>query len=308
MERTFIDLFSGVGGMRCGFERAGNRCVFSSEIDTYAADTYEANYGERPAGDITKINEDDIPDHDILVGGFPCQAFSSAGDQKGFGDVRGTLFFDIVRILKAKRPKAFLLENVKNLRSHDDGRTFSTIMRTLSGLGYHVHGKVVNASPWVPQRRERIFLVGFSKPTIFRFPEKEGQRKLREILEPDVDPKFTLSDKMWNCLLSHAEKQKAKGNGFHYVLANLDKPTRTLLSRSGGAGDILVPQEGKPRMLTPRECARLQGFPETFKIVHPNKCYKQFGNSVVVPVIEELAKCIDKALDGGFDEPLIWGE
>lgn len=306
----FIDLFAGIGGMRLAFDRAGGRCVFSSEIDKYAADTYEANHGDRPSGDITKIHETDIPEHDILVGGFPCQAFSSAGNQKGFNEARGTLFFDIVRILKEKKPKAFLLENVKHLKSHDNGRTFSIIMKNLRDeLGYYVYSDILDPSAWVPQRRERIYLIGFSKPTIFKYPQKDGERKLREILEPSPDPKYTLSDKMWNCLLSHAVKQKAKGNGFHYTLSDIDKPSKTLLSRFGGAGDILIAQEGnKPRMLTARECARLQGFPDSFKIPHPGKCYKQFGNSVVVPLIEDLARNVEKALDGGFDEPYAWGE
>ncbi len=304
---TFIDLFAGIGGMRLAFESAGGRCVFSSEWNKYAQMTYEKNFGDVPAGDITKVNASDVPNHDILAAGFPCQPFSIAGVSKkqslnrphGFEDeTQGTLFFDIARILAAKRPKAFLLENVKNLRGHDNGRTLEIILDTLQEkLGYHVFYKIIDAKAVVPQHRERIYIVGFSEPVDFKFPEIP-QRKiiLRDILEKKVDKKYTLTDGVWAALKRHAASSKAKGNGFGYGIADLDGTSRTLSARYyKDGGEILIPQRsGKnPRRLTPRECARLMGFSERFKIVvSDTQAYRQFGNSLVVQVAAEIAKAI----------------
>jgi DNA (cytosine-5)-methyltransferase 1 len=308
---TFIDLFAGIGGTRLAFESVGCRCVFSSEIDKYAQKTYFANFGEAPAGDIRLIEEHDIPDHDILLAGFPCQPFSISGVSKlkslnrphGFRDqTKGTLFFDIARILEAKRPQVFLLENVKHLRYHDKGRTYSVIMETLRNeLGYDVYDKIIDARHVVPQHRERIFIVGFKQPTHFEFPELSDLKpRLRDILEANVDSKYTLTDHLWDYLRRYALKHREKGNGFGYSLADLDGVTRTLSARYYKDGsEILVPQkEGRnPRRLTPRECARLMGFPETFKIpVSDTQAYKQFGNSVAVPAVTRIAEVMVECL------------
>lgn len=310
----FIDLFAGIGGFRMAFQNLNGKCVFTSEWNKFAQQTYEANYGEVPFGDITKINENLIPKHDILLGGFPCQPFSIAGVSKknslgkehGFKDeTQGTLFFDIVRILDAKRPKAFLLENVKNLVSHDKRRTFKVIQGTLEELGYSIHAKVLDGKHFVPQHRERIFIVGFDKEVYngeekFVFPElPEANHILEEILDTKVDEKYTLSDKLWNYLQNYAAKHKAKGNGFGYGLADFEGITRTMSARYYKDGsEILIPQEGKnPRKLTPRECARLLGYPEKFIIpVSDNQAYRQFGNSVVTPLVEYIGKEIIKYL------------
>jgi DNA (cytosine-5)-methyltransferase 1 len=310
----FIDLFAGIGGIRLAFQNLGGNCVFTSEWDTYSKKTYEANYGEVPFGDITKISEKEIPDHDILLGGFPCQPFSIAGVSKknamgrahGFLDeTQGTLFFDVARIIKHKKPSVFMLENVKNLVSHDKGKTFTIIKETLKELGYTIHFKVLDGQHFVPQHRERIIIVGFNKKVFkgketFEFP-KMGDTKysIRDILEKDVDPKYTLSDKLWNYLQEYAKKHKAKGNGFGFGLTNLDGISRTMSARYYKDGaEILIPQIGKnPRRLTPRECARLQGFPDTFIIpVSDNQAYKQFGNSVVTPLMQAVGKNILKEL------------
>lgn len=308
-----IDLFAGIGGIRLAFENAGAgsiKCVFSSEWDEKAQDTYEANFGERPAGDITKINADDIPDHDILTAGFPCQPFSIAGVSKnnalgnehGFKHAtQGTLFFDIARIIDRKRPRAFLLENVKNLKAHDKGNTFKVIRQTLEDeLGYYVYSKVLDARTMVPQHRERIYIVGFREPTIFEFPELPNLNpKFRDILESNVPEKYTLTDHLWAYLQNYAEKHRTKGNGFGYGIADMDGVSRTLSARYYKDGsEILVAQPGKnPRRLTPRECARLMGFPENFQIVvSDTRAYKQFGNSVVVPVVQQVALSILNAL------------
>lgn len=310
----FIDLFAGIGGIRMAFQNLGGKCVFTSEWDTYSKKTYEANFGEVPFGDITKISESEIPDHDILLGGFPCQPFSIAGVSKknalgrahGFLDeTQGTLFFDVARIIKHKRPKAFMLENVKNLVSHDKGKTFTIIKETLKELGYSIHFKVLDGQYFVPQHRERIIIVGFNKDIFkeeetFKFP-KMGDAKfaIRNILEEEVDPKYTLSDKLWNYLQEYAKKHKAKGNGFGFGLANLDGISRTMSARYYKDGaEILIPQVGlNPRRLTPRECARLQGFPDSFLIpVSDNQAYKQFGNSVVTPLIQAVGKNIIKEI------------
>lgn len=303
---TFIDLFAGIGGMRLAFERVGGKCVFSSEWNKYAAETYQANFGDIPAGDITQIKASDIPDHDVLVGGFPCQPFSIAGISKkrslgrpvGFEDeTQGTLFFDVARILNEKKPRAFLLENVKNLKSHDKGQTFKVIENTLRKLGYDVHYKIIDAQNVVPQHRERIFIVGFREPTNFEFPElPQKNPKLRGILENKVDKKYTLTDGVWAALQRHAKNSKEKGNGFGYSIANPDGVTRTMSARYYKDGAEILISQGKkrnPRRLTPRECARLMGFPDSFKIpVSNNQAYRQFGNAVVPLVVEEIAKSI----------------
>jgi len=304
---TFIDLFAGIGGIRIGMERAGGMCVFSSEWNKFAQKTYQENFGDMPEGDITKIRASDIPDHDMLVAGFPCQPFSIAGVSSrnslnrahGFDDeIQGTLFFDIVRILEAKRPKAFLLENVKNLQGHDKGRTFKVIMHALrEKLGYDVYYKVVDAKNLVPQHRERIYIIGFAEPTVFKFPDfKDEKPVLASILERNPPDKYTLTDGTWNSLQRHAEKHKKLGNGFGFSMASPEGTTKTLSARYYKDGaEILIPQGRRknPRRLTPRECARLMGFPEDYKItVSDNQAYKQFGNSVVVPVVEKIAKSI----------------
>ena len=310
----FIDLFAGIGGIRMAYQNNGGKCVFSSEWDSFAKKTYEANYGEVPFGDITKISEQEIPDHDILVGGFPCQPFSLAGVSKkkslgrahGFLDeTQGTLFFDIARIIKHKMPKVFMLENVKNLVSHDKKKTFKVITETLTKLGYSMHYKVLDARYYVPQHRERIIIVGFKESVFngkeqFKFPEpKKVELAIKDILEEEVEDKYTLSDKLWNYLQEHKRKHQAKGNGFGFGLTNIDGVSRTLSARYYKDGsEILIPQEGKnPRRLTPRECARLQGFPDSFIIpVSNNQGYKQFGNSVAVPLIQAVGKNIVKEL------------
>jgi len=304
----FIDLFAGIGGMRLAFEAVGGKCVFASEWDKHAQKTYLSNFGDLPEGDIRKIPSERIPDHDILVAGFPCQPFSIAGVSKkdslgrahGFRDeTQGTLFFEVARIIRDKRPKAFLLENVKNLKTHDKGRTFDVIRSTLEKLGYNLHVAILDGKHYVPQRRERIFIVGFDMHTYggwedFRFPDPpKSQKRIRDILEQNVDDKYTLSDKLWEYLQKYAEKHRKIGNGFGFGLVGLDGISRTLSARYHKDGsEILIPQPGKnPRRLTPRECARLMGFPEDFKIVvSDTQAYKQFGNSVVVPLVTAIAK------------------
>lgn len=306
---TMIDLFAGIGGTRLGFQLTGRtKSSFSSEIDKFAVKTYEANYGDTPKGDITLIDEKDIPDHDILVGGFPCQAFSQAGKKLGFEDTRGTLFFEIARILKEKRPKAFLLENVKNLKGHDKGRTFKTIEHTLKELDYKVYNILFKAKDFgVPQNRERIYIVGFDKRKVknysdFKFPEPPmTETRLGDILESSVSDKYTISDTLWQGHQRRKAEHKKNGNGFGYSLFNTDSPyTNTISARYYKDGsEILIEQKGKnPRKLTPREASRLQGFPANFIIpVSDTQAYKQFGNSVAVPVINAIAKEILKILD-----------
>lgn len=326
---SFIDLFAGIGGMRKAFEAHGGRCVFTSEWDSYAQKTYAANFpaheGHLFAGDITKVDENDVPDHDVLLAGFPCQPFSIAGVSKknalgrphGFADkTQGTLFFDVARIIAKKRPKAFLLENVKNLVSHDKGRTFSTIIDVLQNeLKYQVFHRVINGKHFVPQHRERIIIVGFRDATDFSWddlnlPPLEQGPKLGSILhrqdgsEPSswpyisgtkgkVSDKYTLTDNLWTYLQNYAQKHREKGNGFGFGLVTRMDTTRTLSARYYKDGsEILVSQGPKknPRRLTPRECARIMGFGDDFRIpVSDTRAYKQFGNSVVVPVISEVA-------------------
>ena len=301
----FIDLFAGIGGIRRPFQKLGGTCVFSSEIDKFAIKTYEANWNETPSGDITKIDEKDIPNFDILLAGFPCQAFSIAGKRKGFDDTRGTMFFEVERILEYHKPKCFMLENVKGLLSHDKGRTFKTMKDILENkLDYKVYYKVLNAKDFgVPQNRERIIIVGFKNHSIdFSFPKPTGiPTRLGDILEDDVDSKYTISDKIWESHKRRKEKHKAKGNGFGYSLFNENSPyTSTISARYYKDGsEILVEQNGKnPRRLTPREAARLQGFDDNFKLVVSDlQCYKQFGNSVPTKMIEAVANNIINVLE-----------
>lgn len=328
---TFIDLFAGIGGTRIGFERAGGRCVFTSEWDRFANETYRANFNlEHPiAGDIWQVNLEDIPSHDVLVGGFPCQPFSIAGVSKknslgrehGFKDkTQGTLFHRIVEILDTKRPGAFLLENVKNLRSHDKGRTFEVIKGRLRELGYQVSWKIIDGGQYTPQHRERIYIVGFRDPTAFDWDQVDLEdpslivgKVMKDILHPEngsealekdfligpkrrVNPKYILSSKLWNYLQAYAEKHRAKGNGFGFGLVKEQDTCRTLSARYYKDGSEILVDMGdrkRPRRLTPRECARIMGFPEEFEIpVSDTQAYKQFGNSVVVPVIESIAKAM----------------
>lgn len=327
----FIDLFAGIGGMRRGFEPIGGRCVFTSEWDKYAQQTYRANYAceHEVAGDITKLDVTDIPAHEVLLAGFPCQPFSIAGVSKknalkrphGFlDDTQGTLFFNLAHIIRHHRPKAFLLENVKNLVNHDKGRTFRVIHDVLTQeLGYHIHWKVIDAQAWVPQHRERILIAGFRDRDDFSFdefqmPNRVNGPKLASILHPEdgsealesrytlgksakVLEKYTLSDHLWDYLQRYAEKHRQKGNGFGFGLVGREDVARTLSARYFKDGsEILIRQIGQnPRRLTPRECARLMGFdrPGEARFVIPvsdTQAYKQFGNAVVVPVIEAVAR------------------
>ncbi len=292
----FIDLFAGIGGIRIPFNEFGGKCVFSSEWDKYSQITYEANFDHKPHGDITKIDEKNIPKFDILLGGFPCQAFSIAGKKLGFEDTRGTLFFDIARILNHHKPSAFLLENVKGLVNHNKKQTFKVIVNTLIDLGYHVKYKVLNAKDFgIPQNRERIYIIGFLDDVDFIFPEPLGiKTKVGDILDKKVDQKYTLSDKLWSSHQARKKRNKEKGWGFGYSSFNENSEyTSTISARYYKDGsEILIEQQGKnPRKLTPREASRLQGFPEDFIIpVSDTQAYKQFGNSVAVPVIRELAK------------------
>ena len=303
-----IDLFAGVGGIRLGFENAfksNANFVFSSEIDKYARQTYEANFGEIPNGDITEIDPEDIAEFDILLGGFPCQPFSNAGLKKGFNDTRGTLFFNIAKIIEHHQPKVVFLENVKGFKNHDKGNTFKVVKKTLKDLGYTVFSEVLNAKHFgVPQNRERIYIIAFLDEKInFNFDKlKEIKKisKLGDILENQVDKKYTISDKLWAGHQRRKKEHQAKGNGFGYSIFDKDsKYTSTLSARYYKDGsEVLIEQKNKnPRKLTPKEAGRLQGFPNHFKIVvSDTQAYKQFGNSVAVPVIEELAKNIFKLL------------
>ena len=326
----FIDLFAGIGGIRRGFESIGGSCIFTSEWDRFSKETYLANFAcdHEVAGDITTVGASDIPDHDVLLAGFPCQPFSIAGVSKlnalkrnhGFmNETQGTLFFDVARIIAHHRPRAFLLENVKNLISHDKGKTFKVIYKTLTEeLGYNVHCRVIDGKSFVPQHRERIYIVGFRDQNEFSFdtldlPDTSSDPKLATILHPEDgtefdDPKFTkgpsgtvhskytLSDHLWTYLQDYAERHRQKGNGFGFGLCGPQDVARTLSARYYKDGsEILIRQAGKPpRRLTPRECARLMGFEKPgatdFRIpVSDTQAYRQFGNSVVVPVVEAVA-------------------
>ena len=339
---SFIDLFAGIGGIRIPFQELGGKCIFTSELDKFSKKTYASNFGEYPKGDITKIHISEIPEHDVLLAGFPCQAFSQAGLKRGFSDTRGTLFFEIQRILAVKRPKAFLLENVKQLRGHDKGKTLETILNTLTGiksekipidipmseearvslttpLNYEVGFSVLRATNFgVPQNRERIYIVGFDRD---EFPElnlknqisemfknlvsRRAETKLGDVLEDSksTDPKYTISDRLLEGHICRRIEHKQKGNGFGYSVFNKDsKYCNTISARYYKDGsEILIDQSelGKnPRKLTPRECARIQGFPDEFIVnaVSDAQAYRQFGNSVSVPVIREIAKSMIKIM------------
>lgn len=328
---TFIDLFAGIGGLRMGFESIGGKCIFTSEWNKYSRQTYQANFGcdHLIAGDITQIHETEIPAHDVLLAGFPCQPFSIAGVSKknalgrphGFEcTTQGTLFFDVARIIAHHRPAAFLLENVRNLHSHDKGKTFQVIKETLEEeLGYHISWRIIDAKGFVPQHRERIFIAGFREDSGFSFdtlnvPDPTKGPKLKTILhtqdgteeeeapytfgeKAEINEKYTLTDNLWKYLVGYAEKHKQKGNGFGFGLNDENSVARTLSARYYKDGsEILIEQKGKnPRRLTPRECARLMGFDApgrpVFEIpVSDMQAYRQFGNAVVVPVVEAVAR------------------
>ncbi len=303
---TFIDLFAGIGGFRLAMQEIGGACQFSSEWDSYAQHTYLLNFGELPEGDITKIDECNIPDHDVLCAGFPCQPFSLAGvsarnaldTAHGFAcTTQGTLFFDVARIVQAKRPKVVFLENVRNIINHDKGKTFSIIQKTMKELGYSFSYKIINAKTKVPQKRVRCYMVCLrDTEEEFTFPEFDGKPlALKTILEKEVDAQYTISDKLWAGHQRRTANNLARGTGFTAFCADLDKPSNTIVARYGKDGkECLIPQKNKnPRMLTPRECARLQGFPENF-IISASKtaAYKQFGNSIALPVVRDIAKKI----------------
>lgn len=298
----FIDLFAGIGGIRIGFESVGGKCVFSSEYDEDACITYEANFGEHPFGDITKISAKDIPDFDILLGGFPCQAFSIIGKREGFAnETCGTLFFEIERILAEKKPPAFMLENVKNLTAHDHGNTFRTIKEHLENLGYHVHAKVLNALDFgVPQNRERIIIVGFLEDVPFDFPlpVPESQRQsLNDILVTEVDRKYYVNEKIRQSRLARLkDKDYPELYISHENMSGLvtPHPYSAALRSGASANYILINDERRP---TERELLRIQGFPDSFKIVVPYwRIRKQCGNSVAVPVIKAVAASMLKSL------------
>lgn len=304
---TFIDLFAGIGGIRLGFESVGGKCIFSSEFDEDACKTYEANFGEHPAGDITKIDASSIPDFDILLGGFPCQAFSIIGKKEGFAnETCGTLFFDIERILKEKMPKAFMLENVRNLTAHDGGNTFRVITTHLQALGYHVYSKVLNALDYgVPQKRERIIIVGFLDNVPFEFPApvpQASRKSLTDILETDVDRKYYVRDAIRDSRLERLkDKDYPKPYISHENMAGsiTPHPYSSALRAGASANYILINDERRP---TERELLRIQGFPDSYKIVVPyGKIKKQTGNSVAVPVIKAVAAQMIKALKA-FEE------
>lgn len=308
MSFKFIDLFAGIGGIRIPFDEIGGKCVFTSEWDKFAQKTYHANFGELPHGDITQIDPKDIPKFDLLLAGFPCQPFSNAGLKKGFDDTRGTLFFNIAQIVKHHKPKALFLENVKGLLSHNKGDTFTTIKRVLEeDLGYKVHFQVHNAKDFgVPQNRQRIFIIALRDDYEFTFAEPQNiPVKVGDILEKKVDPKYTISDKLWAGAQRRKAEHIAKGNGFGYSLFNAKSPhTSTISARYYKDGsEILIEQKGKnPRKVTPREAARLQGFPEEFVIpVSDVQAYKQFGNAVAVPAIRSVAGKLAPYLDPAFE-------
>ena len=315
----FIDLFAGIGGLRRPFEEIGGRCVFTSEWNQFCKETYTANFPDavdsvhKFVGDIRPYAADPgrVPTHDVLLAGFPCQPFSIAGISKmnalgrphGFlCDAQGTLFYDLAKILRYHQTSAFLLENVKNLETHDDGKTFATIMHVLENeLGYSVNTRVIDSSPWVAQKRERIYIVGFKQETDFDYGKlgvpASPTPTLGTILEPTVDPKYTLSARLWNYLQEYKEKHRKAGNGFGYSVFGPEDVSRTLSARYYKDGsEILIRQLGKrPRRLTPRECARLMGFEEIggekFEIpVSDTQAYRQFGNAVVVPVVRAIAQ------------------
>ena len=303
-----IDLFAGIGGIRTGFESQGCKIVFSSEWDLAAQKIYELNYGTKPHGDITQVNEKEIPKFDVLLAGFPCQPFSQAGLKKGLADTRGTLFFDIARIVNHHRPKVVFLENVKRFKTHDNGNTFQVVKSTLEGMGYTVFAEILNAKDFgVPQNRERIYIVAFLGDVDFKFPKPPKKIvKVGDILEKNVANKYTISDRLWAGHKRRKEEHIAKGNGFGFSLFNADSPyTSTISARYYKDGsEILIAQTGKnPRKITPREAARLQGFSDSFKLPDSDtQAYKQFGNSVAIPVIKAIAKEVLKTIQSMPDE------
>lgn len=335
---TFIDLFAGIGGLRLAMESIGGHCVFTSEWDKYARFTYEANFRDNReiAGDIREIHAEDIPEHTVLCAGFPCQPFSIAGVSKknalgrkhGFDcDAQGTLFYDVVRVLQYHRPAAFLLENVKNLRSHDRGNTYKIIIGALKELGYKVEDRIIDAKHFLPQHRERIVLVGFLEDSGFSFdhlslPEK-GKVTMRSVLHPEdgseqterhytegslayVNSKYILTDHLWQYLQDYAAKHKAAGNGFGFGLVGPDDTCRTLSARyyKDGSEILISRPTGNPRRLTPRECARIMGYPDSYHIperVSDTQAYKQFGNSVAVPVFKEVARIMAPHIAAAVD-------
>lgn len=315
---TYCDLFAGIGGIRLPFQELGGRCIFSCEWDKFAQKTYRMNFGDTPAGDIRSVASKTISDFDVLLAGFPCQPFSLAGVSKkqsmgrptGFEDkTQGTLFFEVARIIRDKQPKAFLLENVKNLTSHDRGKTFGIIKHTLiNDLGYHVFWKVLDSKNWTCQHRERIYIVGFKEETNFNWDNLEvpkTQQKLGDILESNPSERYILSDKLWEYLQVYRKKHEVAGNGFGYSLVGPTDTTRTLSARyhKDGSEILIKREEGNPRKLTPRECARLQGFPDEFIIpVSDTQAYKQFGNSVTVPVVRSVARLMMENFING-----LWG-
>jgi DNA (cytosine-5)-methyltransferase 1 len=310
----FVDLFAGIGGIRMGLERAGGRCVHTVENDRFAVHTYGANFGPVERSDIRRVDASDLPEYDVLAAGFPCQPFSlagvskklSLGRQHGFSDATsGNLFFEIVRLIDdaASPPRSLFLENVKHLVRHDGGRTFGVIRATLEDRGYNVAAKVIDARPWVPQHRERTFIIALHRDvygeTQFEFPDVPPDAphpKLGAVLEGEgVDSKYVLSPRLWEYLREYARRHRERGNGFGYGLVGPDDTARTLSARYFKDGsEILVRTDGpQPRRLTPRECARLMGFPDDFRIpVSDTQAYRQFGNSVVVPVVEFVAKAL----------------
>ncbi len=299
----FIDLFAGIGGIRIPFEELGGKCVFSSEWDKFSQITYKANFNEKPHGDITKIKSEDIPKHDLLVGGFPCQAFSQAGLKRGFKDTRGTMFFEIARILDYHKPKGILLENVKGLRGHDKGKTFKTIISILNELGYQtIETSVLNAKDFgLPQNRERIFIVAYLNYLHFQFPKPPmSKTKVGDILDKNVPDKYTISSKMWKGAKIRKENNRKKGYGFGFSLFDKNsKYTSTISARYYKDGAEIWIDQGKknPRKITPNEARKLQGFPRGFKIpVSDAQAYRQFGNAVPVPLIRAIAKEMVKHL------------
>ena len=311
----FIDLFAGIGGIRIPFQELGGQCVFTSEWDKFAQKTYRINFGEEPQGDITKIEPETIPDFDILLAGFPCQPFSQAGLKKGFSDTRGTLFFNIENIISVKKPPAIMLENVKQLKGHDRGKTLKVIIQHLQDLGYYVDYCVLRAADFaVPQNRERLFIVGLDKerfniPDNYNFPfpvPPKTPTRVGNILQNEVDAKFTISDKLYQGHLRRKQEHLEKGNGFGFSVFDANSPyTNTISARYYKDGSEILISQGEghnPRKLTPRECARLQGFPENFIIpVSDTQAYKQFGNSVAVPVVRAVAeKIVDELKNFGY--------
>lgn len=307
MSFKYIDLFAGIGGMRIPFDELGGTCIFSSEIDNHARKAYSDNYGELPHGDITEISPKDIPKHDLLLAGFPCQPFSQAGLKKGFEDTRGTLFFYIANIIKEHLPKVVLLENVKRFRTHDKGNTFLTVKNTLNDLGYTVFSEVLNAKNYgVPQNRERIFIIALrGKHESFTFPKPiQNKTCVGNILEKNVDPKYTISDRLWAGHKRRKKEHQEKGYGFGYSLFDeKSEYTSTISARYYKDGSEILIDQGKenPRKVTPREASRLQGFPSWFNItVSDTQAYKQFGNSVSVPVIRAIAQQLEAYLNGSI--------